>query len=109
MMEAAEHAFLRSLGLSVLPPATDPERVTWPRVSAQCDYLNPVRFEDLLQISVKVARIGQSSVTYQFDFACGERAIATGSMTAVCCLLADGGLKRTEIPGTIRELLSEHQ
>ncbi len=41
MMEAAEHEMLRSLGLSVLPKDTGESgvpAVTWPRVSASCNY-----------------------------------------------------------------------
>ena len=43
MMESAEHAFFRSLGFSVHPEGGT---TGWPRVSATCDYLRPLRFED---------------------------------------------------------------
>ena len=46
-MEAAEHAFLRSLGLSVVMEI-DGGKYGLPRVSASCDYLKPARFGDEL-------------------------------------------------------------
>ena len=42
-MEAAEHAFLRSLGLSVVMEI-DGGNYGLPRASAACDYLRPARF-----------------------------------------------------------------
>ena len=122
MMEAAEHEMLRSLGISVLPRDTG-ERgvpaVTWPRVSASCNYASAARFEDLLTITVRVARIGTTSVEYHVQFHRGDCLIADGKMTAVCCRLihppAAGGtepearLEKTPIPDSIRELLNRHQ
>ena len=44
-METAEHAFLRSLGLSVHDRSGHPV-VGWPRVRADCSYKAPAAFED---------------------------------------------------------------
>ncbi len=108
MMEAAEHEMLRSLGLKVID-RDNPDQVTWPRVSAQCDYLAPARFEDQLEISVSVAKLGNSSVQYQFDITRGEVAVARGRVTAVCCRLPEhGGLEKVTIPSPIRELFAKH-
>ena len=85
-MEQAEHALLRHLGLSVV--LQDEEgTITWPRVSAQCDYTSAVRFEDILDISVTLKRLGSKSVTYSFEFTLKGRPSATGQLTAVCCRL----------------------
>lgn len=116
MMEEAEHAALRHLGLSVLHPTGDDTHLTWPRVSAQCDYLAPARFEDQLRIDVSVTKIGTSSVTYGFAFQrevspqrAGEGSatlIARGSVTAVCCLLTPGQpLRKQPIPADVRAKL----
>ena len=108
MMEAAEHEMLRSIGVSILPHANDAPRLSWPRVSASCDYLAAARFEDILEISVTVGRIGESSIRYEFSFFRDETEIARGVMTAVCCeLLAGGGLKKASIPDEIREKLHQ--
>lgn len=114
MMEAAEHEMLRALGMSVLPIGGqgDLPSVTWPRVSASCDYVSAARFEDILTISVQVARMGSSSVEYRFRFSREDQLIAEGSMTAVCCQLISEShvrLAKTAIPDVIRQLLAKHQ
>src|ERR687883_366234 len=70
-MEAAEVEFYRSKGLSVMMPWQE-QRLSFPRVSAYCDYLRPARFEDVLDISVRVQNLGRKSVTYAFEFSRGD-------------------------------------
>src|SRR5437762_5781662 len=66
-MEEAEHELLRQLGLSVLAQ-DDQGRISWPRVAARCDYQTAVKFEDVLDIEVRIVRVGKKSVTYEFNF-----------------------------------------
>lgn len=107
MMEAAEHAMLRSLGLAVMHPHEDGGHLTWPRVAAACDYLGAARFEDLLQITVSVDKIGTKSVGYRFRIDRDGEAIAAGAISAVCCRLApDGHLQSLRIPEPIRTALA---
>ena len=89
-MESAEQEFLRSRGLGVLLPHPDGD-LGFPRVAARCDYQSPLKFEDEYQIDVRIARIGGKSVTYEFAFTQGDRAIATGEMTSVCCRMTPNG------------------
>jgi acyl-CoA thioester hydrolase len=106
-MEAAEVEFLRARGLSV--------KLTWegqalgfPRVSASCDYINPARFEDLLEVTVQVSNIGRKSVTYAFEFSRDGMPIARGQVSSVCCLVGENrGLKSMEIPAGIRAKLEQ--
>jgi YbgC/YbaW family acyl-CoA thioester hydrolase len=88
-MESAEHEMLRSLGLSIHTIVED-EHISFPRVSATCNYSSPARCEDILDIEVSVTRIGTKSVTYDFRFTRGGQAVANGSMTAVCCRVGAG-------------------
>src|SRR5262245_57154716 len=83
-MEAAEHAYLRACGLSV-HTSWQGQTITFPRVSAGCDFVKPVRFEDTLDIEVRVERIGRTSVRYGFTFLKGEDVIARGHITTVLC------------------------
>lgn len=104
-MEQAEHEFLRSRGLSVLT-GDEQGRISWPRVSTKCDFTGTVRFEDMLTIETSITRLGTKSVTYGFRFTCGDRAIAHGEMTSVCCRLhEDRPPEGIEIPTWIRERL----
>ena len=83
-MEQAEHALLRKLGLGVIC-TIDGEKVSFPRVNAQCNYRTAIRFEEMIDIHVSVARIGEKSITYAFDFFRGEAKVADGTVTVVCC------------------------
>jgi YbgC/YbaW family acyl-CoA thioester hydrolase len=104
-MESAEHAFLRSLGISV-SMTWEGVRISVPRVGASCDYLKPVRFEDELDIVVTVQRLGRSSVTYQFQFFKQDAEVARGKITAVFCRAETGeAMKSIEIPAAIRAKL----
>ena len=85
-MEEVEHEFLRQLGLSVIMRDEHGE-FSWPRVSVHCEYTGAVRFEDILDIEVRVLRRGEKSITYGFEFAQAMRPIASGRVIAVCCRL----------------------
>src|SRR6476646_2413962 len=82
-MEAAECAFLRSRGLSV-KLKWEGQTIGFPRVAASCDYLKPVRFEDVLDVAVSIERIGQKSVTDGFEFSKDGWAVARGKVTSCC-------------------------
>jgi 4-hydroxybenzoyl-CoA thioesterase/acyl-CoA thioester hydrolase len=104
-MEQAEHALMRHLGLSVV--WRDAEgTISWPRVNAQCDYKDAVRFEDVLDIAVGVERLGEKSVTYAFEFSLNHRPVAMGKITAVCCRFSSGQPPRSiPIPDWMAERL----
>jgi acyl-CoA thioester hydrolase len=104
-MEQAEHELLRSLGLSVA--ARDEEgEIGWPRIAASCEYLQPARFEEMLDVEVIVERLGRKSVTYAFRFACGGNPVARGTMTSVCCRIRPGQPPEAmEIPSGFAERL----
>jgi YbgC/YbaW family acyl-CoA thioester hydrolase len=105
-MEFAEVAFLRSRGLSVAMILGE-EHVSFPRVSASCDFLHPVRFDDVVEIAVRVERVGRKSVTYAFEFTHEGTPIARGRVSAVCCRVRPGvhEIESIEIPADIRARL----
>jgi 4-hydroxybenzoyl-CoA thioesterase/acyl-CoA thioester hydrolase len=92
-MEQAEHAFLREIGLGVICEI-DGQKVSWPRVNAECNYRNAIRFEEIIDVFVSVTRIGTKSMTYSFEFFRDGTPVADGTITAVCCLFEHG--KRPE-------------
>jgi acyl-CoA thioester hydrolase len=108
-MEFAEVAFLRSRGLSVAMTWGE-EHLGFPRVSATCDFLRPVRFDDVVEITVRVERVGNKSVTYSFDFTHEGTPVARGRISAVCCRVHPDvhEIESIEIPADIRaRLLAE--
>jgi acyl-CoA thioester hydrolase len=64
-MESVEHAFLRSLGFSVHPRGQS-LFTGWPRMIARCQYLSPLRFEDIVETHLLVEKKTRKSLTYQF-------------------------------------------
>jgi 4-hydroxybenzoyl-CoA thioesterase/acyl-CoA thioester hydrolase len=105
-MEQAEHELLRSRGLSVLM-SDDAGPISWPRVAAQCQFQSAARFEDVLQIEVRIGRLGKKSITYAFQFRDQGREVAEGRITAVCCRMSSGAPPEAiEIPPWFREKLT---
>lgn len=105
MMEAAEHAFFRSLGFKI--HAHENGATTgWPRVSATCDFQRPLRFEEEVEIHLLVAEVRSRSIRYQFIFRQPDTGleIARGSIAAVCATVdkTTGKLVPVSIPEPIR-------
>jgi acyl-CoA thioester hydrolase len=101
-METAEHAFFRALGYSVVMDQFEPP-VGWPRVHAECDYRQPLRFEDEVEIHLLVSEKKTKSLSYLFKFyklnAAPRVEVARGSLTVVCVTKqADGRMAATHIP-----------
>jgi YbgC/YbaW family acyl-CoA thioester hydrolase len=77
-------------------------------VSASCDYCKPARFQDVLEVTVRLHKLGRKSVTYAFAFFKDGELIAEGQVSSVCCrVLDDHHLESMEIPDSIRRLLEE--
>jgi acyl-CoA thioester hydrolase len=89
-MESVEHELLRRAGLHVIERAADGVEVSWPRVSAACDYVAAIRFGDEVDVAVAVEAIGRSSVTYGFTFSHAGAAVARGRVVAVHCRMHRG-------------------
>jgi YbgC/YbaW family acyl-CoA thioester hydrolase len=102
-MEQSEHEALRHVGMSVMDRESE---ISWPRVSATCNYQSPAFFEEELQIAVRIAQLGVKSVTYGFAFRCGVREIAAGQITTVCCRRGpDQSLTAVPIPDPLLDKL----
>jgi acyl-CoA thioester hydrolase len=102
-MEATEHAFFRSLGFSI-HMRIDDQTIGWPRVRAHCEYRSPLRFEDEVEIHLRVREKKNRSLTYDFAFRNMDgKAIAEGSLSVVCVALDEqtGKMKAVPIPEVI--------
>jgi acyl-CoA thioester hydrolase len=101
-MEEAEHAYLRSLGLSVMMTLADGTVIGWPRVRAACNYVAPARYQDEIEIRLNVTRKGVKSLSLEFEFWRAETLLARGSLKTVCCIVAHNeALKSIPIPPDI--------
>ncbi len=104
-MEEVEHAFFRSLGLSVTMRHEGAD-VGWPRVSASCEYLAAAHFEDEVELRLRVMEVGRSSLNYEVEFVCREKRLGVGRIISVCCLMQQGAIKSMDIPADWRAKLS---
>lgn len=99
-MESAEHAFLRSRGITL----HDGE-IGWPRVHCEADFKKPIKFGESVRVQVTVVEVRTRAVRYAFQFLnSADELCATGEITAVCVNLLD--MKAVEIPEGIRTRLS---
>lgn len=106
-MEAAEHELLRRLGINV-HFEHEGEQIGWPRAETSCRFSSPARLGDVLEIHVRVARKGTKSLTYDFTFSCGERKVAEGRITCICCAIhAKNGLRSIAIPAFLADQIEE--
>ena len=112
-MEAAEHAFFRSLGFSIHSTSiqstgfNDP--LGWPRVHAACDFKYPLRFEDTVEIWLRVREKREKSIVYSFLFRklneLPPREVARGTLAVACVRMdrAAGRMTGVPIPAEIAE------
>ena len=107
-MEETEHDFLRSLGLSVTLDDGEEGHIGFPRLATRCEFVRPLRFEDEVDIHLRVRRIGRRSLTYQFLFELQGLEVARGEVTASCVRVLPGGrIESTPLPEIVRERLVE--
>ncbi len=98
-MEQAEHDYFRSLGLSIVTHTDDGGTFGWPRVMAKCRFESPARYDDIIELRLKVTRRGVKSLTYSCEFWRDDTRLATGEMKTVSCKVKPGEkLTSVEIP-----------
>ena len=54
-----------------------------PRVHIEADFLQPLKFRDLVDIELRVAEVGRTSVTYDFEMRAGGEVAVRGRVVAV--------------------------
>ncbi|MBX3731464.1 MAG: acyl-CoA thioesterase [Verrucomicrobiae bacterium] len=108
-METIEHAFLRSLGFSVVLRQFSPPR-GFPRVHAACDYRRPLRFEDVFEMHLSVTAKTVRSLSYEIRFTRVDpgpvEEVAVGKLVVVCVEKPpDGPMRAVELPADLAALL----
>jgi acyl-CoA thioester hydrolase len=78
--ESAEIEFLRSLGMSYDLRLS----IAFPRAHVECDYRLALEHDDLIDIHVRVAKIGTSSVRFEFRTFKNDQVAADGAVVVVC-------------------------
>jgi acyl-CoA thioester hydrolase len=97
--EEAEHAMWRAAGLSVEPNESE---IGWPRVSASFDFKRPLRFEDEIEVRVRVIGKTAKTLTYQTTIVRAGEVAAIGQHTSICVRKRPGmPIKAMDIPAEI--------
>lgn len=97
-MEEAEHALWRAAGLSISPPDAT---VGFPRVNATFDYRRPLRFEDEVDVLIRVVKLSRRTIQYACTLSVGNVVAAEGVMTIVCVRMGVEPLEAVSIPEAI--------
>lgn len=98
-MEEAEHALWRAAGLSIARSAAG---VGYPRVAATFEYHRPLRFEDEVDVRIRIVGMSEKTMRYECDLRREGEAIATGRLTIVCVSTdPSGGMKAIPLPAEV--------
>ncbi|MHC5029217.1 MAG: acyl-CoA thioesterase [Planctomycetota bacterium] len=108
-MEATEHDFFRTLGVSVHSGADADVMRGWARVHAECTYARPLRYEDVVEVRLLVSDVKPRAITYAFSFHTidpsgpREEPVARGSVTVVCVERAAGDamMRSVDMPAAV--------
>jgi acyl-CoA thioester hydrolase len=104
--EAAEQKLFREVLKIDFSNLREPRKIFGlTRVEAYCQYFAPARFDDLLEVELKIGKIGNSSITYEFSVfnKTLNKMSASGRVKVVAI---DKDFKPMEIPLDIGELLN---
>lgn len=111
-MEECECALFRSLGLSFFDENDD---AVFPRVSAYCEIVFPVKYDDEIVISVVVDKLSRSSLVFDFNFFRekkdgGQQIVARGKLNVVACVYDDVRKRLVSVPigDKMRSRIVEH-
>jgi acyl-CoA thioester hydrolase len=109
-VECAEHAFFRSLGCRV-HTANGSDHQGWPRLEVTCKFLKPARFEQTLEVCLRIEELRTSSLRYTFSIFtldAAERSLAaTGSCSIIHVELDTKAhqIRKSPIPAGLRHKL----
>jgi acyl-CoA thioester hydrolase len=100
-MEEAEHALWRDAGLSIHPEQSP---IGWPRVAAACEFHRALKFEQELDVAIRIVEMTKRTISYACDMSHDGQKVATGTLKIACVAkLPDGSMKSTDIPSNITE------
>jgi YbgC/YbaW family acyl-CoA thioester hydrolase len=107
-VESAEHAFFRSLGFRVHSATADGQE-GWPRLEVSCKYLKPARFEETLEVCLRIEEVRTSTLRYSFAIFAADDASRAPLATGTCAIIhvaldAHGhAMRKTPIPPELRQ------
>ncbi len=111
-VECAEHAFFRHLGHRP-HTSSGAAHQGWPRIDVSCRYHRPARFEDTLEVCLRIEEIRTTSLRYGFWVFLsgeGERPLLASGAFAIIHVELDPTsreIRKTPIPPALRAQLED--
>jgi len=111
-VEGTEHAFFRSVGYK-MHTADGADHQGWPRLEVSCRYFKPARFEDVLEICLRIEEIRSSALRYGYWIfgpeAADQSLLASGSCTIIHVALDTKAQKicKAPVPAELRRKLEQ--
>lgn len=97
--EACEEEFYRSISLP-FTMIRDRYGVMMPRVEAHCEYRAACRFDDVIEVTMKVREVAEKTITYDFSVTLQ----ANGKLAAqgyVKCIAVNSNWKAVPLPAAV--------
>ncbi|HTP49880.1 MAG TPA: thioesterase family protein [Anaeromyxobacteraceae bacterium] len=100
--EAGRTEFLRAKGMTYRD-FEEKERLSLPVVEAGVSYRSPARYDDLLEVEIRLTEARRASARFEYEVRRGEELVATG-FTIHACVDAEGRVRR--IPRSLVDRLA---
>jgi YbgC/YbaW family acyl-CoA thioester hydrolase len=99
---AFEEAWRHAIGVPY-PELVNAERIGFPTVHVETDFVSPARYGDRVEIAVSVEAVGSSSATFAFEARVGDRLVFRSRHVTVCVAL--DAIEKRPIPDRLRAAL----
>lgn len=96
--ESAEMEFMRMLGIKY-----DHSEYAFPRVHVECDFMLSIVSDDLIEIELRLAKLGRSSIRFEFRALKDGDLAAQGAVVIAC--MGRKNQKAVRIPEEVRSKL----
>lgn len=103
-LEIGEEEAMRALGFPSADIGTV-EDLDLPRVHAECDYLAPLFYDDVIDIATHCERVGEHSITWGFEITRDQTVCIRGRVVVAVVNRQTG--KAAPVPQQWRALLEE--
>ncbi len=108
---AFEELWRARVGARAYAELIDRDRVGFPAVRAECEFRAPLRFGDIAEVEVSIARLGTSSITFRYRVYRAAEAARDRSLCAeglvVCAVVDLARFVAVPVPERVRDLLAD--
>ncbi|MDR0977813.1 MAG: acyl-CoA thioesterase [Endomicrobium sp.] len=77
----------------------------FPVIHAECRYLSPAKYDDIIEIETKISDITAASITYNYEIKCRGKLLVTGKTKHP---FVNKDLKPVRFPKDIKEILEKN-